>query len=91
MASVVRTDYPKIALTDDDRPRRERDGCTMNSTATDFAYIASDVPDSVTLREYGKALAAERSTGESRLRRAVHGLHIGHGSLRRPRPSLRLA
>jgi hypothetical protein len=59
----------------------------MNSTATDFAYISTDLPDRATLREYGRTLAAERSTGESRLRRAAHGLHLGHGSLRRPRPA----
>jgi hypothetical protein len=63
----------------------------MNSPAPDFAYISSDVPDQVTLREYGRSLAAAHSTGDSRLERAVHGLRLGHGALRRPTPRVRLA
>jgi hypothetical protein len=58
----------------------------MNSTATSIAYISSDVPDGLTLRDYGRRMAAEHTTGDSRLRRALHGLRIGHGSLRRPVP-----
>jgi hypothetical protein len=58
----------------------------MNSQATSFAYISSDVPEQLTLREYGRSLAAERTTGDSRLRRAVHGLRLGSGALRRPAP-----
>jgi hypothetical protein len=60
----------------------------MNSTATDFAYISSDVPAEVTLRAYGRSLAAERTAAESPLRRAMHGLRLGHGTLRRPRPAI---
>jgi hypothetical protein len=60
----------------------------MNSQATDFAYISCDVPDRVTLREYGKTLASARSTGENRLHRAARGLRLGHGTLRRPRLTL---
>ena len=58
----------------------------MNSQATSMAYISSDIPGALTLREYGRQLAAARSTGDSRLRRALHGLRIGHGTLRRPAP-----
>ena len=58
----------------------------MNSPATSIAYISSDVPDGLTLREYGRRLASERSTGDSRLQRALHGLRLGHGTLRRPAP-----
>jgi hypothetical protein len=61
----------------------------MNSPATDFAYITSDVPEQVTLREYGRLLAAARSTGDSRLQRATRGLRLNPGALRMPR--LRLA
>jgi hypothetical protein len=60
----------------------------MNSTATNFAYISSDLPDALTLREYRRTLASTSSTGESRLRRATRGLRLGHGSLRRPRITL---
>ena len=58
----------------------------MNSPATSIAYISSDIPDGLTLRDYGRQMAAERSTGDSRLRRALHGLRLGHGTLRRPVP-----
>jgi hypothetical protein len=58
----------------------------MNSPATSIAYISSDIPDALTLREYGRRLASERSTGDSRLQRALHGLRLGHGTLRRPAP-----
>jgi hypothetical protein len=58
----------------------------MNWQATSVAYIRSDLPDGLTLREYGQRVAAQRSTGESRLGRALHGLRLGHGSLRRPTP-----
>jgi hypothetical protein len=58
----------------------------MNSPATSIAYISSDLPDGLTLRDYGRQLAAQRSTGESRLQRALHGLRIGHGVTRRPVP-----
>ena len=58
----------------------------MNSTATSIAYISSDVPDGLTLRDYGRTLAAQRTTGDSRLRRALHGMRLGHGTLRRPVP-----
>jgi hypothetical protein len=58
----------------------------MNSPAASLAYISSDLPESFTLREYGRQLAAQRSTGDSRLRRAIDGLRLGHGTLRRPAP-----
>ena len=58
----------------------------MNSAATSIAYITTDIPGSLTLREYGRQVAAERSTGESRLQRALHGLRLGHGTIRRPVP-----
>jgi hypothetical protein len=58
----------------------------MNSPATSIAYISSDLPDGLTLRDYGRQLAAQRSTGESRLQRALHGLRIGQGVTRRPVP-----
>ena len=58
----------------------------MNSPAASIAYISSDIPESLTLREYGRQLAAQRSTGDSRLRRAIDGLRFGHGTLRRPAP-----
>jgi hypothetical protein len=58
----------------------------MNSTATSIAYISSDIPDGLTLRDYGRRLAAESTTGDSRLRRALDGLRIGPGTLRRPAP-----
>ena len=58
----------------------------MNSPATSIAYISSDIPDGLTLREYGRQVAAQRSTGESRLQRALHGLRVGEGALRRPVP-----
>jgi hypothetical protein len=58
----------------------------MNSPATSIAYISSDVADGLTLRDYGRRVAAQRSTGDSRLRRALEGLRLGHGTLRRPIP-----
>jgi hypothetical protein len=58
----------------------------MNSPATSIAYISSDLPNGLTLREYGRQVAAQRSTGESRLGRALHGLRLGHGATRRPTP-----
>jgi hypothetical protein len=58
----------------------------MNSPGTSIAYISSDIPDGLTLRDYGRRIAAERSTGDSRLRRALEGLRLGHGTLRRPVP-----
>jgi hypothetical protein len=58
----------------------------MNSAATSIAYISTDIPESLTLRDYGRQVAAERSTGDSRLRQALHGLRLGHGTLRRPAP-----
>jgi hypothetical protein len=58
----------------------------MNSPATSIAYISSDIPDGLSLRAYGRQMAADRSTGDSRLRRALHGLRLGHGTLRRPVP-----
>jgi hypothetical protein len=58
----------------------------MNSPATSIAYISSDIPDALTLRDYGRQLASERSTGDSRLKRALDGLRLGPGTLRRPAP-----
>ena len=58
----------------------------MNSPATSIAYISTDLPAGLTLREYGRQVAAQRSTGESRLHRTLHGLRLGHGALRRPVP-----
>lgn len=60
----------------------------MNSPATSIAYISSDIPEALTLSEYGRTMAAQRTTGESRLTRALHGLRLGHGALRRPQPRL---
>jgi hypothetical protein len=57
----------------------------MNSPAPTFAYISSDVPEQLTLREYGRDVtAAKHSTGESRLERALRGLRLGDGALRVP-------
>jgi hypothetical protein len=58
----------------------------MNSAVTSMAYISTDIPAALTLREYGRQVAAERSTGESRLQRALRGLRLGHGTIRRPVP-----
>ena len=58
----------------------------MNSPATAISYISSDLPEAMTLREYGRQAAAERSTGESRLGRALRGLRLGDGALRLPTP-----
>ena len=45
---------------------------------------APNVPEQLTLREYGRDMAARHSTGESRLQRALRGLRLGHGALRVP-------
>ena len=58
----------------------------MNSPATSLSYISSDLPEAMTLREYGRNVAAQRSTGESRLGRALRGLRLGDGPLRQPTP-----
>jgi hypothetical protein len=58
----------------------------MNSPATSIAYISTDLPDGLTLSEYGRQVATQRSTGESRLQRALHGLRFGQGAMRRPTP-----
>jgi hypothetical protein len=58
----------------------------MNSPATSIAYISTDLPDGLTLREFGRLRADQRTTGESRLQRALHGLRLGHGATRRPVP-----
>jgi hypothetical protein len=60
----------------------------MNPPAANFAYISSDVPEQLTLREYGRNVASARSTGDSRLHRALRGLRLGHGTLRLPQPRL---
>jgi hypothetical protein len=77
-----------IARPDDDTRARKRDGWPMNSPAANFAYISCDIPAQQTLRDYGRNLAAARSTGESRLHRALRGLRLGHGTLRLPQPRL---
>jgi hypothetical protein len=58
----------------------------MNSPATSVAYISTDLPDGLTLREYGRLRAEQRTTGESRLQRALHGLRLGQGAVRLPTP-----
>jgi hypothetical protein len=58
----------------------------MNSPATSIAYISSDLADGLSLRDYGRQMAAQRSTGDSRLHRALHGLRLRHGTIRRPVP-----
>jgi hypothetical protein len=58
----------------------------MNSPATSNAYISTDIPEALTLREYGRQLASGRSTGESRLGRALRGLRLRDGALRMPTP-----
>ena len=58
----------------------------MNSSAPSIAYISTDIPGDLTLREYGRELAARRSTGESRLKRATRGLRLHPGALRLPQP-----
>ena len=75
-----------MARSDDDTEARKRESCPMNSPATSISYISSDLPDSMTLREYGRQVATERSTGESRLGRALRGLRLGDGALRMPTP-----
>jgi hypothetical protein len=76
----------KIARPDDDNGYRNRESWPMNSPATSIAYISADLPDGLTLSEYGRLRAAQSSTGESRLKRALHGLRFGNGALRRPTP-----
>jgi hypothetical protein len=75
-----------MARADDDARRPKRESCGMNAQATSFAYISSDVPEQLTLREFGRELAAQHTTGDSRLKRAVHGLRLGQGALRLPTP-----
>jgi hypothetical protein len=76
-----------MARRDDDPAGRKRESSAMNSPATSISYISSDLPETMTLREYGrKVAAAERSTGESRLGRALRGLRLGDGALRVPTP-----
>jgi hypothetical protein len=58
----------------------------MNSPAANIAYISCDIPGDLTLREYGRELAVQRSTGESRLHRAARGRRLHPGALRRPQP-----
>jgi hypothetical protein len=58
----------------------------MNSPATSIAYISADIPEGLMLRDYGRQVAAQRSTGDSRLRRALDGLRLAPGTLRRPVP-----
>jgi hypothetical protein len=76
----------RFALPDDDTGTQTREGCPMNSPTPTFAYISSDVPEQLTLREYGRDLATRNSTGESRLQRALRGLNLRHGTLRVPHP-----
>jgi hypothetical protein len=71
---------------DDDSGAWTREGSPMNSPATSISYISSDLPEAMTLREYGHNVAAQRSTGESRLARALRGLRLGDGVLRQPTP-----
>ena len=75
-----------MARRDDDAEGRRRESSPMNSPATAISYISSDLPEAMTLREYGRRAATERSTGESRLGRALRGLRLGDGALRRPTP-----
>jgi hypothetical protein len=75
-----------MARPDDDSRVRKREGSPMNSPATSISYISSDLPEAMTLREYGQRVAARRSTGESRLGRALRGLRLGDGVLRQPTP-----
>ena len=75
-----------MARRDDDSGPLERESSAMNSPATSLSYISSDLPEAMTLREYGRRVAAQRSTGESRLGRALRGLRLGDGALRMPTP-----
>jgi hypothetical protein len=75
-----------MARRDDDAGARKQESSPMNSPATSISYISSDLPDSMTLRHYGRQVAAQRSTGESRLGRALRGLRLGDGILRQPTP-----
>jgi hypothetical protein len=75
-----------MARADDDSGLARRESSPMNSPATSISYISSDLPEAMTLREYGQRVAAQRSTGESRLGRALRGLRLGDGALRQPTP-----
>ena len=75
-----------MARRDDDSALARRESSPMNSPATSISYISSDLPEAMTLREYGRRVAAQRSTGESRLGRALRGLRLGDGALRQPTP-----
>jgi hypothetical protein len=75
-----------MAQRDDDTRGRKREGSPMNSPATSISYISSDLPEAMTLREYGRQVAGQPSTGESRLGRALRGLRLGDGALRQPTP-----
>ena len=75
-----------MARRDDDWRGAKRESSRMNSAATSISYISSDLPEAMTLREYGRKVAAQRSTGESRLGRALRGLRLGDGVLRQPAP-----
>ena len=64
----------------------------MKSQAPDLVYIACDLSDRQTLREYGRACAASHAAAETRLNRATRALRGGrHGSHRRGRLSPRAA
>src|SRR3954465_12004280 len=80
-----------MAHRDDDPRGPKRESSAMNSPATSISYISSDLPDTMTLREYGLRVAAQRSTGESRLGRALRGLRLGGGVLGPPTPPLACA
>ena len=54
----------------------------------EFVYVYFALQHGLTLREYGRLQAAQRTTGESRLQRAVHGLRLGQGAMRPPTPRL---
>jgi hypothetical protein len=75
-----------MARRDDDSALAKRESSPMNSPATSVSYFSSDLPEAMTLREYGRQVAAQRSTGESRLGRALRGLRLGDGALRQPTP-----
>jgi hypothetical protein len=75
-----------MAHGDDDAGTPIRESRPMNSPATSIAYISTDIPEALTLREYGRQVAAERSTGETRLGRALRGIRLPKGTLRLPTP-----
>jgi hypothetical protein len=60
-----------------------------------MAYIACDLSDRQTLRDYGRACAARQAqaaaNAETRVQRAARGLRLRHGALRRGRLSPRTA